>query len=310
MPSGTARVELQARFDEEANIAYANKLQEEGARVIFGVPGLKVHSKLFLISRREEGKIVHYTHIGTGNFNEQTARVYADHCILTADKHIAREVERLFNFYQDNYKTGHYKHLIVSPFNTRKKFINLIYKEIENAQKGKEAWMLLKMNSLVDKEMIETLYEASNAGVKIKMIVRGICSLVTGVKGISENIEAYSIVDRFLEHSRIFVFCNGGNEKYYIASGDWMYRNLDHRSEVAVPIYDKDLQKQLKTFMLLQFRDNTKARILNPAQNNKYVVQTNGHSIRAQEDIYRWIAGKWNPEKLIEEPVAEKEAVP
>jgi polyphosphate kinase len=302
----TAVLELQARFDEEANIFYANKLQEEGAKVIFGVPGLKVHSKLFLISRREDGKVMNYAHIGTGNFNEQTAKTYCDHCLLTANKHITREVERLFSFYQDNYKTGHYKHLIVSPFNTRKKFITLINKEIENAEKGKEAWMLLKMNSLVDREMIGKLYEASNAGVKIKMIVRGICSLVTGVKGISENIEAVSIVDRFLEHSRIFIFCNGGIEKYYIASGDWMYRNLDHRSEVAVPIYDKELQKELKTLMMIQLRDNTKARLLNPAQNNKYVIKTNGHTIRAQEDVYRWIAGKWNPEKLLPEVSSEK----
>jgi polyphosphate kinase len=295
----TAVLELQARFDEEANIFYANKLQEEGAKVIFGVPGLKVHSKLFLISRYEDGKVVNYAHIGTGNFNELTARIYCDHSLLTANKQIAHEVERLFSFYQDNYKTGHYKHLIVSPFNTRKKFINLINHEIENAEKGKQAWMLLKMNSLVDNEMIAKLYEASQAGVKIKLIVRGICSLVTGVKGMSDNIEAISIVDRFLEHSRIFIFCNDGNEKYYIASGDWMYRNLDNRSEVAVPIYDKELQQELKTLITIQLRDNTKARVLNKTQNNKYVLQTNGHSVRAQEDTYRWITGKWNPVPLI-----------
>jgi polyphosphate kinase len=147
--------------------------------------------------------------------------------------------------------------------------------------------------------MIAKLYEASQAGVKIKLIVRGICSLVTGVKGMSDNIEAISIVDRFLEHSRIFIFCNDGNEKYYIASGDWMYRNLDNRSEVAVPIYDKELQQELKTLITIQLRDNTKARVLNKTQNNKYVLQTNGHSVRAQEDTYRWIAGKWNPVPLI-----------
>jgi polyphosphate kinase len=169
--------------------------------------------------------------------------------------------------------------------------------EIANAKKGKDAWMILKMNSLVDHEMISKLYEASQAGVKIKMIVRGVCSLVTGIKGVSENIEAISIVDRFLEHSRIYVFCNGGNEKYYIASGDWMYRNLDNRSEVAVPIFDKRLQQTLKTYLAIQLSDNTKARMLNKEQNNKYTIRTNGHSIRAQEDIYRWIAGKWNPDK-------------
>jgi len=293
----TVVVELQARFDEESNIFYANKLQEEGAKVIFGVPGLKVHSKLCLISRKEGDKMVNYAHIGTGNFNEQTAKIYCDHSLLTSEKHITREVEKLFEFYQDNYKTGSYKHLIVSPFNTRKKFINYINHEIKNAQAGRQAWMMVKMNSLVDREMIAKLYEASEAGVKIKMIVRGICSLITGVKGMSDNIEIISIVDKFLEHSRIFVFCNSGNEKYFISSGDWMYRNLDHRSEVAVPIYDKELQRQLKNYLLIQFHDNTKARMINSQQDNKYVVPANGRTVRAQDDIYRWMVGKFDPEK-------------
>jgi polyphosphate kinase len=296
----TVVVEIQARFDEESNIFYATKLQEEGAKVIFGVPGLKVHSKLCLISRKEGDKMVNYAHIGTGNFNEQTARVYCDHSLLTCDKHLTREVEKLFEFYQDNYKTGSYKHLIVSPFNTRKKFIGLINQEIKNAEEGKQAWMMLKMNSLVDHEMIEKLYEASDAGVKIKMIVRGICSLVTGVKGMSDNIEIISIVDKFLEHSRIFVFCNDGAEKYFISSGDWMYRNLDHRSEVAVPILDKALQKQLMNYLQIQFHDNTKARVINRLQDNKYVVPDNGRAVRAQDDIYRWIIGKFDPEKQFE----------
>jgi len=295
----TAVVELQARFDEEANIIFANRLQEEGAQVIFGVPGLKVHSKLFLIARKEEGKTVHYAHLGTGNFNEQTARVYCDHSLLTSNKKITEEVVKLFSFYRDNFKTGTYKRLLVSPFNMRKRFLQLINQEIKNAEAGKVAYMYIKMNSLVDTEMIRKLYQASEAGVKIKMIVRGICSLVTDLKGYSDNIEVISIVDKFLEHSRIFVFANNGDEKYFISSADWMYRNLDHRSEVAIPIYDKNLQKHLKTYLQIQLHDNIKARLINREQNNEYKKRDNGLAMRSHDDIARWLNGKWNPEKLV-----------
>lgn len=302
----TAVVELQARFDEEANIAFANKLQEEGAQVIFGVPGLKVHSKLFLIARKEEGKTVHYAHLGTGNFNEQTAKLYCDHSLLTSDKKITEEVVKLFSFYRDNFKTGMYKRLLVSPFNMRKKFIQMISDEIKNAEAGKPAYMYIKMNSLVDTEMIKKLYQASEAGVKIKMIVRGICSLVTELKGYSDNIEVISIVDKFLEHSRIFVFANNGDEKYFISSADWMYRNLDHRSEVALPIYDKELQKQLMTYLQIQLNDNVKARIIDKEQKNEYRKRSGAVTFRAQDDISRWLNGKWKPEKLISSTNAEK----
>jgi len=288
----TAVVEIQARFDEEANINYASSLQEEGVQVIFGVPGLKVHSKLILITRKEGGKMIQYAHLGTGNFNEQTAKIYCDHSLLTCDKKITGEVAKLFSFYQDNFRTGTYKRLFVSPFNMRKKFIQLINKEIENAEAGRPAYMILKMNSLVDQEMIRKLYQASGASVKIILIVRGICSLVPGLKGYSENIEVISIVDKFLEHSRIFVFANGGDEKYYLSSADWMFRNLDNRSEVAVPVLDKQLKSQLKQYLLIQLNDNTKARIVNKDQDNKFVTQINGHRIRSHEDIYRWISGK------------------
>jgi polyphosphate kinase len=297
--SVTAVVELQARFDEEANIAFANKLQEEGAHVIFGVPGLKVHSKLFLITRREEGKVVHYAHLGTGNFNEQTAKVYCDHSLLTSNKKITEEVVKLFSFYRDNFKTGTYKRLLVSPFNMRKRFMHLINQEIKNAEAGKPAYMIIKMNSLVDTEMIRKLYHASQAGVKIKMIIRGICSLVTELKGFSDNIEVISIVDKFLEHSRIFVFANNGDEKYFISSADWMYRNLDHRSEVAIPVYDKDLQKHLMTYLQIQLNDNCKARIIDRDQTNEYRKRSNGLVVRSHDDILRWLNGKWNPEKLL-----------
>ena len=288
----TVVVELQARFDEEANIYWANQLQDEGATVIYGVPGLKVHSKLFLISRKEQSKLVNYVHIGTGNFNEQTAGIYSDISLLTADSRITDEVIKLFNFYSNNYKIGHYKHLIVAPWDMRKKYLALISKEILNAREGKEAWIWIKLNSLVDEEMISKLYQASQEGVKIKLIIRGICSLVPGVKGMSENIEVISIVDKYLEHSRVFIFCNEGDEKYYLASADLMSRNLDHRSEVAFPVYDPGLQKDIRDFMTVQFRDNTKARVINAAQDNQYRKSTAKTKHRCQEEFYKLLQRK------------------
>ncbi len=282
----TAVVELQARFDEEANIYWANKLQEEGAKVIYGVPGLKVHSKMFIISRKENNAYVDYAHIGTGNFNGDTARIYTDHSLLTADKRITEEVEKVFTFYGDNLKTGAYNHLLVSPFFMRKEFVKLINREIKNANQHKEAYIILKLNNLVDIEMIKKLYEASNQGVKIKLIIRGICSLVPGVKGMSENIEAISVVDKFLEHSRLFIFCNNGNEKYFLSSADWMTRNLDHRSEVAVPIYDENIQSHLREIIDTLWSDNMKARILGIKQNNEYRVLKSDVHVRAQDKIY------------------------
>lgn len=283
----TVVVELQARFDEEANIKWANKLNEEGAKIIYGVPGLKAHTKLFLITRHEHGKAIQYAHIGTGNFNEDTATVYCDHSLLTCDKRITAEVARMFLFYQDNYKTGSYKHLLVSPFFMRSRLMQLIDYEIQKAKKGKEAWIFLKLNSLTDPEMIKHLYEAGNAGVKIRLIVRSICSLIPGKPGLSDNIQAISIIDRYLEHARILIFCNGGKEKYFLASADWMQRNLDFRSEVAVPVYDEQIQKQLKDMMELQWSDNVKARILNERQQNNY-KRTPGKKVRAQEAIYQY----------------------
>lgn len=282
----TAVIELQARFDEESNIYWANKLQEEGAKIIYGVPGLKVHSKMFLITRKENGKLHTYAHIGTGNFNGDTAKIYTDHSLLTANKFITEEVGKVFTFYSDNFKTGTYKHLLVSPLFMRKRLIQLINKEIQNAKAKKPAYIILKLNNLVDPEMIRKLYEASSEGVQIKLIVRGICSLVTGIKGLSDNIEAISVVDKFLEHSRVFIFCNNEDEKYFISSADWMTRNLDHRSEVAVPIYDIKIQEQLRIIIDTLWSDNTKARILGSKQNNEYRESNNPFKIRAQEEIY------------------------
>jgi polyphosphate kinase len=287
--SVTAVIELMARFDEEANIYWTRKLEEEGVRIIDGVPGLKVHAKLLVIGREEDGKMVYYANIGTGNFNETTAKIYADQALLTADKQITREVNNVFKFLKNNYKTFTYRHLLVSPFYMRKRIDKLIKNEIDNARAGKDAYMHIKLNSLVDRATINRLYEASQAGVKIRMIVRGICSLVPGIPGISENIDIISIVDKYLEHSRIFVFCNGGEEKYYITSADWMIRNLDNRVEVATPIYDKNIQNELKNYLAIQFKDTAKARLINEKQNNPYRRLKLDRKYRAQEEIYEFL---------------------
>jgi polyphosphate kinase len=228
----TTIVELQARFDEEANILWGNRLQEEGVKVIYGVPGLKVHSKLLLITRVKNDVTQRYAAIGTGNFNEDTARVYTDHLLLTTNLKITNEVLKVFNFFNVNYKKDNYYHLVLSPFALRNKMNLLIENEIRNAQAGKKAYIYLKLNNITDFDIIENLYAASAAGVSIKLIVRGMISLVPGLKDISENIKGIGIVDRFLEHSRFMIFCNGGNEEIYISSADLMTRNIEHRIEV------------------------------------------------------------------------------
>jgi len=265
-------IELQARFDEESNIYWSRKLEEAGAKVIFGIPGLKIHCKLFLIGRNgKEGKTPYTACISTGNFHEGTAKVYSDVTLFTAHKKITREVREVFNFIEYPYRPVNFKHLLVSPNFMRTRLLNLIDNEIINAQQGMEAYITLKINNLVDRKMILRLYAASQAGVKITLLVRGICSLKPGVPGLSENITAVRIVGRFLEHSRIFIFCNGGKEKYYISSADWMPRNLDHRVEVACPVYDPDIQKELRDMIDLSLKDNVKARIINEKQNNPYI---------------------------------------
>src|SRR5690606_22725700 len=240
-----AQVELQARFDEESNINYSRQMQEEGVEVIFGIKGLKVHAKTCVIERLEGGKTRRYGFISTGNFNETTAKVYTDVTLLTSNQKIMKEVEKVFEFLDINYKLHNYKHLIVSPHHTRKRFYKLIDREILNAIEGREAYIYLKMNSLTDFDMIDKLYEASQNGVQIRLIIRGICCLVPGVEGMSENIEAISIVDNFLEHSRIYIFANGGDPDVFISSADWMLRNIDERVEVTCPIYDEDIKKEL-----------------------------------------------------------------
>ena len=284
----TVLIELRARFDEEANIKWTEELQTEGVNVIFGVPGLKVHSKLFLIRRREKNRLVSYCSIGTGNFNESTAKLYTDYHLLTADKRITREVEKVFDFLHHNYKIHKYNHLLVSPHYTRKAMIRLIEVEIENAKRGDAAAIDLKLNSLCDVKLIEKLYEASSYGVKIRLIIRGICSLVPGVPGMSENIEAISILDRYLEHSRVAIFENSGDPKYYISSADWMPRNLDYRVEVTTPVYDKKIKKQLSDHFEIIWKDNVKARWHNEAMDNKY-RKLKGPKIRSQYAMYDYV---------------------
>ncbi len=285
----TVLMEVKARFDEQNNINYTQKLLEEGITVLHGVPSLKIHSKMCLITRKEKNALVHYANLATGNFNERTAQVYSDFSLFTADKRIVDEVSDLFTALEKGHAKSGYKHLIVAPLDMRKEFLKLIDKEIANAKQHKPAYIIAKVNSLVDDVFVHRLYKASQAGVKIKLIVRGICCIVPGVPGVSDNIEAISIIDKYLEHARVFVFGNNGKEKYYLSSADWMTRNLDHRVEVAFPVYDKLLQTEIKIILDLQWHDNTKARIINKQQNNKYRSNAGKPSQRAQISIYDYI---------------------
>ncbi|WED22321.1 polyphosphate kinase 1 [Vibrio sp. JC009] len=285
----TVIVELQARFDEEANIEWSKVLTEAGVHVLFGAPGLKIHSKLLLISRRENDEIVRYAHVGTGNFHEKTARIYTDFSLLTAKKEITDEVRNVFGYIENPYRPVRFDQLIVSPRNSRKQLYRLIDTEIANAKEGKKAGITLKVNNLVDKGLVNKLYGASAAGVKIKMIIRGMCSLVPGVKNVSENIEIISIVDRFLEHPRVIITENGGDPAVYISSADWMTRNIDNRIEVAVPIKDERLKKRIMDIIDIHFTDTVKARLIDAEMSNKYVPRGNRKKIRSQIAIYDYI---------------------
>ena len=270
----TVQIELQARFDEESNIRYAEQLKAEGVKLIFGVRGLKVHSKICVIEREEGKGIKRYGFISTGNFNESTAKVYTDYTLFTANQDILKEVNKVFNFFETNYNIQKYKHLIVSPHYTKKILKQLIEEEIKNAKAGKEAYIKLKMNNITSYKMIDKLYEASRAGVKIQMIVRGICCLVPGIEGMSENIEVISIVDKFLEHPRLFIFGNNGNAKVYISSADWMTRNISFRVEVGCPIYDETIKQELIDTFEISWADNVKARVIDQVQDNHYRPHT------------------------------------
>jgi polyphosphate kinase len=282
----TVVLELQARFDEENNIYWGDRLQEEGVRVIYGVEGLKFHAKVCLVTRTEKRQSVSYALIGTGNWHEETVRIYSDLCLFTSDKRLTDEVNRIFEFCEKPYKTPTFRNLIVAPFIMRKKIMRLIRRETRNAKAGRPAYIFLKLNNLVDEEIIKALYSASQAGVKIKLIVRSMLSLVPGVLELSDNIEARSIVDRYLEHTRVFVFCNAGDPEYYISSADLMTRNLDRRVEVICPVYDPALQRELQEFLDIQWADNTKARILDAGLTNRINTTPENRQIRAQSDFY------------------------
>jgi polyphosphate kinase len=283
----TAVIELQARFDEFSNINWARKLEEIGAKVLFGITGLKIHSKLTSITKKIGTRMRYYSVIGTGNFHEGNATAYTDVALLTSDQQIGREVEKLFDYFENPFKYPAFRHLLVSPQFMRRKIYNMIDTEIAHAKAGCDAWIMIKINNLVDPDVIQKLYHASQAGVSIKLVVRGICSLVPGITGLSENIEAVSIVGRYLEHSRIFIFCNGGDEKYYISSADWMTRNLNARIEVAAPVYNPDIQKELKFILETQLQDNVKARIMDDKQDNRH-KRNDQATLSSQSFLYQY----------------------
>jgi polyphosphate kinase len=288
----TVQIELQARFDEASNISYAEQMQTEGIELIFGIKGLKVHSKICVIERTENAKIVRYGFISTGNFNETTAKIYTDVTLFTCHQQILKDISKIFEFFDINYRLHRYKHLIVSPHYTRVRFVRLIDREITHALAGRKTYMKLKMNSLTDIEMIDKLYEASCAGVKIQLLIRGICMLIPGVRGMSDNIEAISIVDNYLEHSRVYIFGNAGITDVYISSADFMTRNLDARVEVTCPIYDEEIKNDLIDNFDIGWKGNVKVRFHSCKLDNKYRVRNQNPIFRAQLETYKYYQSK------------------
>lgn len=282
-------IETKARFDEANNIKWGNTLEQHGAKVIYSYPNIKVHSKILYIEREEKEKIKSYGYIGTGNFNEKTAKIYTDFGLLTSRTNLMKELAQIFEVLERNIIVPKVNKLLLSPFNSRIKFTYLIEREIENAKQGKKAYIILKMNSLQDEGLIQLLYKANNAGVKIQIIVRGICCLVPGIKKQSEHISVISIVDRFLEHTRVFIFANDGDEKMYMGSADWMTRNIDHRIEVITPILDADCYSKMRQTIDLQLQDTVKARIIDAEQTNTYVNNPTEETDSSQVKIYQSI---------------------
>lgn len=285
-------LELKARFDEEANIYWRNRLEEGGVNVNIGVVQYKVHAKICLVARREKQGLVYYANLATGNFNEKTAKLYGDHSLFTVNPLITKDLKRLFKGLEKQAFHRSYKAIITSPLETRQRLYELIANEIEVAKSGKKGYMVLKMNSLSDEEVIEKLYEANNAGVTIQLIVRGMCCLVPGQVGFSERITVRSIVDRYLEHARVWIFGNGGNELIYLSSADLMTRNIDRRVEVAFPVVDERIHREIRDIINIQLRDNTKAREINQSNNNRYIGSKSRVKHRAQEDIYNYLKYK------------------
>ncbi|MCK8142926.1 polyphosphate kinase 1 [Flavobacterium sp. I-SCBP12n] len=290
----TVQIELQASFDEASNISYAEQMQLEGIELIFGIKGLKVHSKICVIERTENDKVKRYGFVSTGNFNESTAKIYTDVTLFTSHQQILKDIVKIFDFFDVNYRVHRYKHLIVSPHYTRTRFIKLIDREITHALAGRKTQIKLKMNSLSDYEMIDKLYEASKAGVKIRLQIRGICSLIPGIPGMSENIEAISIVDHYLEHSRVYIFGNAGQTEVYISSADFMTRNIDGRVEVTCPIYDQGIKNELIDNFDIGWKGNVKVRMHSHKLDNKYKARNHNPIFRAQFETYRYYANKLN----------------
>ena len=287
------QIELQARFDEQNNISFAEQLEASGVQLVFGIPGLKVHSKICVIERLGEKKNSRFGFISTGNFNESTARIYTDYTLFTANQKILKEVNKVFNFLEVNYKLKKYKHLIVSPQYAFNILSKLIDNEISNHKNGLPSGIKLKINNITNYKLVDKLYEASQAGVKVKMIVRGICCLVPGIEGLSENIKVISIVDKFLEHPRVYIFENAGNRKIYLSSADWMTRNIENRVEVGCPIYDKDLQQEILDIFYISWKDNIKARVVNKSPQNKIVTPSKDEFInRSQWETYAYYKKK------------------
>ncbi|WP_424493636.1 polyphosphate kinase 1 [Salinimicrobium sp. GXAS 041] len=290
----TVFIEAKARFDEKNNIDWGRKFEDAGAKVIYSYPKIKVHSKILLVTRKEGERLQEYAYVGTGNFNSKTSKIYCDHAIFTARDTVTRELSRVFNVLEGELIIPRAKNLLISPFSTRKAFSDMIVRETENAQQGKKAGITAKMNSLEDREIIELLYKASNAGVKIRLLVRGFTCLVPGIEGLSENIYITSIVDRYLEHGRIYIFENDGNPEIYFGSADWMTRNLDRRIEVITPVYDQDIAAEFTDILQIQLQDNVKARIQDASEKNEYVpVSSGAKKIRSQYAIYEYLKEKY-----------------
>ncbi|MFT4062452.1 MAG: polyphosphate kinase 1 [Edaphocola sp.] len=293
----TAVVELRARFDEEANLKWKTKLEDEGVKVVLGLPDQKVHAKLCVIRKREFDQVKEYGFVSTGNFNENSAKFYGDHCLLTSNKKILSDVNRIFGYLEDPvHKTSLLracKTLPISPLNMRSYWYPLIDREIKNAKANKKAWMTIKLNSLVDNQLIDKLYEAALAGVEVNLVIRGICCVLPNQKRFKKPIKAISIVDEYLEHARVFAFCNNGNPKVFLSSADWMVRNLDHRVEAAVPIYDKAIKQELIDILNIQLAENVKGRILDNQQKNEYIKAATGKpEVRSQVEIYDYLLKK------------------
>ena len=289
----TAFVEVKARFDEAANLEWGEKLEKAGVRVLYSFPGLKVHCKLAMVTRMTEEGHRNYCYLSTGNFHEGTAKVYSDHGLMTSDERLTREVARIFSFLETvKPPSQHFEHLMVGQFNLRSTITKYINQEIAHAKAGKKARIILKINSIEDKKIIDKLYEASEAGVKVQIVCRGLCCLVPGVKGFSKNIQVTSIVDRFLEHTRIYYFYNNKNEHIYLSSADLMTRNLSYRIETAFPVYDKHLKQEIKDFLRFQLLDNTKARIIDGKKNDTYYTDKSDLNIRSQIEMYYYLKRK------------------